>query len=214
MSHSTCSLHPFLVLRRIFAIHRLRRLPPRISAEDLPDVWFCSMNTWDINLATCTAIEDKHEANSPQRTGTRGSTNSRGATVATNVSGNQQYNEQSQIPTSFGSSSKLSYRNLIFGNGRMKRNISERMRAQESLFSSQQEDNADMSKPPTCMYANSTLFVGKTQSKAASSDDEDDGVASSSQRRSSIFDIMPYSRVWQELNNNAQAIRYFVAHQK
>lgn len=82
-----------------------RRLPPRIKAEDLPDVWFCSMNTWEINLATCTAIEDKLEPTTKET-----------------------FNVQSQIPLSSGSSGKLSYRNLIFGNGRRQKNISERMR--------------------------------------------------------------------------------------
>lgn len=82
-----------------------RRLPPRIKAEDLPDIWFCSMNTWEINLATCTAIEDKLE---PVK---------------------ETFNVQSQIPVASGSSGKLSYRNLIFGNaGRQKKNITERMR--------------------------------------------------------------------------------------
>ena len=36
-----------------------RIVSPRISADDLPDVWYCSMNTWDRNLASCTALEDK-----------------------------------------------------------------------------------------------------------------------------------------------------------
>ena len=27
--------------------------------DDFPDVWYCSMNTWDMNLASCTALEDK-----------------------------------------------------------------------------------------------------------------------------------------------------------
>ena len=36
-----------------------RRVSPRISADDLRDVWYCSMNTWDMNLASCTALEDK-----------------------------------------------------------------------------------------------------------------------------------------------------------
>ena len=27
--------------------------------DNFPDVWYCSMNTWDMNLASCTAIEDK-----------------------------------------------------------------------------------------------------------------------------------------------------------
>ena len=151
-----------------------RRLPPRISAADLPDVWYCSMNTWDINMATCTAIEDKHEL-SPSRPA--------------------QYNEQSQIPTGFGSSSKLSYRNLIFGSGRLKKSISERMRAQESLFSSQQEEEVDMSMPPTVMYANSNVFFNKSLQKANSFENEGP--------KTSIFDIASHSRVWQELNNNA-----------
>lgn len=154
-----------------------RRLPPRISAADLPDIWYCSMNTWDINSATCTAIEDKHEA-SPART--------------------VQYNEQSQIPTSFGGS-KLSFRNLIFGIGRRQKNISERMRAQESLFSSQQENESDMSIPPTVMYANSKVFYNKNLSKAAPFKDE------GGPSPVSVFDIISHSRVWQELNNNASA---------
>ena len=28
-----------------------RRLPPNLSAADLPDVWYCSMNTWDRSTA-------------------------------------------------------------------------------------------------------------------------------------------------------------------
>ena len=63
------------------------------------------MNTWDVNMATCTAIEDKIE---PSTTET--------------------FNVQSQIPVSSGPGGKLQYRNLIFGNGRRQKNISERMR--------------------------------------------------------------------------------------
>ena len=153
-----------------------RRLPPRISAADLPDVWYCAMNTWDINMATCTAVEDKHEL-SPSRPA--------------------QYNEQSQIPTGFSSGSKLSYRNLIFGNGRLKKSISERMRAQESLFSSQREEEADMSMPPIVMYANSNVFYNKSIRKSNSY--ESDGAPP----QPSILEIASHSRVWQELNNNA-----------
>ena len=145
-----------------------RRLPPRISAEELPDVWYCSMNTWDINLATCTAIEDKHEENS------------------------KEYNVQSQIPTFAGSSSKTSYRNLIFGNGRQKRNISERMRAQESLFA--RDEEVDMSAPPTAMYAKSSAFFNKSLAKASPQDNN-------KVLQPSIFDYMACSRVWAELNH-------------
>jgi hypothetical protein len=154
-----------------------RRLPLRISAEDLPDVWYCSMNTWDIHLATCTAIEDKHEA-SPART-------------------SAQYSEQSQIPTQFASSSKLSYKNLIFGSGRRLKNISERMRAQESLFSTQEENETDMSMPPIVAYANSKVFYNKSLHKVTSFDGE------GAPPPTSVFDILPCSRIWQELNNSA-----------
>jgi hypothetical protein len=36
-----------------------RRLPPHISANSLPDVWDCTMNTWDRGSATCDAEEDE-----------------------------------------------------------------------------------------------------------------------------------------------------------
>ena len=157
-----------------------RRLPPRIAPTDLPDVWYCSMNTWDINVATCTAIEDKHEPISKEK--------------------EREYNTTSQIPTSGGSSGKLSYRNLIFDKtGRRQKNISERMRAQESLFSSQQQEDAcDMSMPPTVMYANSNAFFHKSLNKASSFEDEE--------VQPSIFDIMAHSSIWKELNNNAANI--------
>jgi hypothetical protein len=156
-----------------------RRVPPRISASDLPDVWYCSMNTWDINLASCTAVEDKHEA-SPARTA--------------------QFNEQSQIPSSLATGNKLTYRNLIFGSGRSQKNISERMRAQASLFSMHEQDDADLSLPPTCAYSNSSMFYNKSLHKNTSDDEEQ------TQRPMSVFDIVSHSRAWRELNNNASLI--------
>uniref|UniRef100_A0A7S3P6X2 CW-type domain-containing protein n=1 Tax=Amphora coffeiformis TaxID=265554 RepID=A0A7S3P6X2_9STRA len=36
-----------------------RKLPPHISADELPDVWYCSMNTWNPGSASCSAPEDK-----------------------------------------------------------------------------------------------------------------------------------------------------------
>ena len=36
-----------------------RKVHPQISADNLPDVWNCSMNTWDKNLASCTAAEEE-----------------------------------------------------------------------------------------------------------------------------------------------------------
>jgi len=156
-----------------------RRLPPRISASDLPDVWYCSMNTWDINLATCTAVEDKHEASTKEK---------------------ERVNTGIQLPTPGTTGGKLSYRNLILGNGRRQKNISERMRAQESLFSSQQEDEScDMSMPPTVMYANSNAFFHKNLHKSSSLDDD--------VSQPSVFDIMAHSHAWKELNHNATYFR-------
>ena len=102
------------------------------------------------------------------------------------------FNVQSQIPTFAGSSSKTSYRNLIFGNGRQKRNISERLRAQESLFA--RDEEVDMSAPPTAMYANSSVFFNKSLAKASSCND-------GKPMQPSIFDYMACSRVWAELNH-------------
>jgi len=36
-----------------------RKLPAHISADELPDVWFCSLNTWNPSSASCDAPEDK-----------------------------------------------------------------------------------------------------------------------------------------------------------
>ena len=177
-----------------------RRLPLRISAKDLPDIWFCSMNTWDINLAICTAVEDRHESN----TSSRDSSNKTNNAVATRNANAQQYSEQSQIPTTFGSSSKLSYRNLIFGSGRRRqKNISERICAQESLFSSHKEEDADVSLPPTVMYANSNVFFNQSLNKATSFEEGQEMEMSVTPQRTSVFDIVSCSQVWQELSNSA-----------
>ena len=159
-----------------------RRLPPRISPEDLPDVWYCSMNTWDVNLATCTAVEEKHDANpSPSRSGAAATEPARS------------YSEQSQIPTSFGPSSKLSYRNLIFGSGRRQKYVSERTRAQESLFAGRDGADGDMSTP-RAPYADSDVFCGKGT--------DGDGAAGGR----GVFDIVSHSRAWRELGASAGAL--------
>lgn len=83
-----------------------RKLPAHVSADELPDVWFCSLNTWNPASASCDAPEDK--ADGLQDIGFH----------------------------SGGGGSKLSYRNLIFGSTGRKANrpVSERTRAAESLF--------------------------------------------------------------------------------
>ena len=115
-----------------------RKLPPRISAKDLPEKWFCHMNTWDLNSASCAVAEDKLD-----------------------VIQNNTVSSRSTLRSSGGG--KLSYRNLIFGTG--KRNLrytSERARATESLFSQISSSSSD--QLATLAYSGSSAFVSK-QSK-------------------------------------------------
>jgi hypothetical protein len=111
-----------------------RKLPPHVSADELPDVWYCNMNTWNPPSSSCDAPEDRAEG--LQDTGVFG------------VSGSN--------------AGKLSYRNLIFGSNGRKANrpVSERTRASESLFGTPDDDDA----PPTVMYANSSAFVSRSKS--------------------------------------------------
>eukprot|EP00550_Attheya_septentrionalis_P000166 CAMPEP_0198288156 /NCGR_PEP_ID=MMETSP1449-20131203/6767_1 /TAXON_ID=420275 /ORGANISM="Attheya septentrionalis, Strain CCMP2084" /LENGTH=1494 /DNA_ID=CAMNT_0043986269 /DNA_START=203 /DNA_END=4687 /DNA_ORIENTATION=+ len=118
-----------------------RRLPPRISAEDLPETWYCDMNSWD-NYSSCAIAEEIVES------GTRD--------VNILTGGNS--------PPALSSTGKLSYRSLIFGTGRKhNRPISERTRAAESLFANHSSDPD--AGPPTVMYANSSAFVARGHSK-------------------------------------------------
>jgi hypothetical protein len=89
-----------------------RKLPAHVSADDLPETWYCSMNTWNVASSSCDAPEDK--ADGLQDVGFHAGANS----------------------------GKLSYRNLIFGNNGRKPNrpISERTRAAESLFLAPNDD--------------------------------------------------------------------------
>lgn len=38
-----------------------RKLPASISADSLPDEWYCTENTWDARFATCSAVEESWE---------------------------------------------------------------------------------------------------------------------------------------------------------
>jgi hypothetical protein len=89
-----------------------RKLPPHVAADDLPDVWYCSLNTWNPASASCDAPEDK--ADGLQDVGFH----------------------------SGSAPGKLTYRSLIFGNTGRKANrpISERARAAESLFLAPNDD--------------------------------------------------------------------------
>lgn len=108
-----------------------RKIAPHISASELPEVWTCSMNTWNPSAAACEAPEDK--ADGLQDTGFGNS-----GTSETN---------------------KFTYRHLIFGTGkRGTRPVSERTRAAESIFAVQHEED---DPPAKALYANSSAFVSK-----------------------------------------------------
>lgn len=112
-----------------------RKLPPYMSADELPDTWYCTMNTWNPGAASCETAEDKADAHHQE----------------VGVFGN--------IPQ--GHAGKYSYRSMIFGNGRKQnRPMSEKSRAAESLF---QKPTADEGNPQTSvMYAKSSMFLPRT----------------------------------------------------
>ncbi|KAL7581057.1 hypothetical protein ACA910_005860 [Epithemia clementina (nom. ined.)] len=135
-----------------------RKLPPEISADELPEVWYCAMNTWNPASASCSAPEDKAEA---------------GLTDIFNNGG--------------AGAGKLSYRNLIFGNGRkFNRPISERTRAAESLFAAVSDDT---DAPPAVTYANSSAFISRSK---LNQPEETEGL--------SVLELMSRSHLWKELH--------------
>jgi len=112
-----------------------RKLPPHISADELPDTWYCDMNTWNPESATCSAPEDKADAT---------------------------HHEVGTFAGMFGSGAgKYSYRALIFGTGKKHhRPMSERSRAAESLF---MRPIDEVENPyPTVMYSKSSCFLPRT----------------------------------------------------
>lgn len=157
-----------------------RKLPPHISAEDLPEVWYCNMNTWDPDSASCGVEEDKMDSSHREF---------------------QIMGEGGTFTTSFGSSGKLSYRNLIFGTkGKQNRPLSERQRAADSLFSYQPLDPLGMAAGPlTCSYSTSSAFFhrGASQQKAAAEE----------ANRVSFLDVLSQSRLWDELYGSARAMQ-------
>jgi hypothetical protein len=124
-----------------------RKLPPHISADELPDVWYCTMNYWYPSSASCDAPEDKADAHH-QDVGVAG--------------------------LSQGSVGKFSYRSLIFGNGRkLNRPMSERTRAAESLFARPIDE---VTNPyPTVMYSKSSAFLPRTSNFNKATVVEDSG---------------------------------------
>ena len=112
-----------------------RKLPPHISADEMPDVWNCSMNTWNPSAASCEVAEDKADAHHQE------------------VGASEWQLRQLHA-------GKYSYRQLIFGTGARKHNrpMSERSRAAESLFI--QPVTSDSETPyPTTQYSKSSAFL-------------------------------------------------------
>ena len=112
-----------------------RKLPPHISADELTDTWYCSMNTWNPDSASCSAAEDKADAT---------------------------HHEVGNYAGIFGAGAgKYSYRSMIFGNGKKhNRPMSERSRAAESLFMRQIDE---VENPyPTVKYSKSSCFLPRT----------------------------------------------------
>jgi len=144
-----------------------RRLPRDILADDLPNIWYCDMNTWDPSAACCKAEEEKTDAINAPITG-------------------------------YAKGKKLSYRNLIFGNGKkLHRPISERIRAAESLFSSH-PFNHSHEHHPVVLYAGSSVYMAT--GSASKSEDEVD------KERPSFFDVMNRTNHWKELWGSAKEI--------
>ena len=111
-----------------------RKLPPDISADELPDVWNCSMNTWNPSAASCDAAEDKTDAHHQE------------------IGASEWQLRQTHA-------GKYSYRQMIFGTGARKHNrpLSERARAAESLFI---QPSTDEDQPhPTTQYNKSSAFL-------------------------------------------------------
>ncbi|KAG7374060.1 CW-type zinc finger domain containing protein [Nitzschia inconspicua] len=115
-----------------------RKLPPDISADELPDTWYCSMNTWNPSSASCNADEDKTDAQHHE------------------VGSSEWQLRQTHA-------GKYSYRQMIFGTGARKQNrpLSERSRAAESLFVKPVEDD-DENPIPTTQYSKSSAFLPRT----------------------------------------------------
>ncbi|KAL3906261.1 MAG: hypothetical protein SGARI_004082, partial [Bacillariaceae sp.] len=129
-----------------------RKLPPDISADELPDKWHCSMNTWNAATASCGAAEDKADAHHHE------------------VGSSEWQLRQNHA-------GKYSYRQMIFGTGarRQNRPMSERSRAAESLFVKPVSDD-DEHPVPTTQYSKCCSFLPRTSNFNKASATEDKGV--------------------------------------
>uniref|UniRef100_A0A7S2K873 CW-type domain-containing protein n=1 Tax=Leptocylindrus danicus TaxID=163516 RepID=A0A7S2K873_9STRA len=141
-----------------------RRLPSdgSVKSDSLPDAWFCNMNTWNTKEASCFMDEENY--------------NEKTYTTIMGIGASSN--------TSSTSSSKLSYRNLIFGTGRKSsRPYSDRSRAEDSLFAVNGEDGSSL------LYANYNSYTPGR--RYISERKEDTG---------RLFRVLRKTTLWRELN--------------
>jgi len=150
-----------------------RKLPPDISADELPDIWNCTMNTWKPASASCSADEDKTDA---------------------------QHHEVDEVGSACEwqlrqqHAGKYSFRQMIFGTGARKHNrpMSERSRAAESLFT--QPPSIDEENPhPTTQYSKSSAFLPRMSNFQKANAAEEKATTLG------IFDVLRNSQLWDEL---------------
>lgn len=147
-----------------------RKLPPDISADELPDIWNCSMNTWNPRSASCEADEDKTDVQH------------------TEVGASEWQLRQTHA-------GKYSYRQMIFGTGARKHNrpMSERARAAESLFI---QPSTDEEHPhPTTQYTKSSAFLPRVSNFQKANG----GTVSEENNALGIFDVLKHSNLWEDL---------------
>jgi hypothetical protein len=111
-----------------------RKLPLSIAASSLPETWVCSMNTWNIAQATCSAPVEEGSEETTEEGNNAGSQESANTTVPKRASvlppGINLYGGQVQVPavTVGPGGQKLprivSYRDLIGAHYRYNRNFS------------------------------------------------------------------------------------------
>jgi len=149
-----------------------RRLPRHISAEDLPDKWYCSLNDWDPRSASCAVQEDYKIEDEKGKENTILTSNGQVGAVG---------------------GSKLSYKCLI---RRPTRNITERMRATESIFSSHaaEADGEQSGAQAVVLYANSSMFLKRPNYHRMADQHEPDNV-----QKVLLFDLMNQSQLWKDL---------------
>jgi len=146
-----------------------RKLPPDISADEMPDEWNCSMNTWNPSSASCQAPEDKTDEKHQE------------------IGVSDWEKRQLHV-------TKYSYRDLIFGNRKPNRPMSERARAAESLFiqpSTDEDQPYPNQQYPTTQYVKSSAYLPRLSNFQKQNATEENSLG--------IFDVLRNSNLWEDL---------------